>query len=367
MWTDIRRVCGVPDVADDFYALLEVPPDATQEEIRDAFREKVRIYHPDHNDDPRANAQFTALKKAYDTLGDPVERNAYDRMGHLAYVGKRLDGLPDPDKWAPSEVDDGATVGNASRSGSGAAGRTSSGSTGGRSGGRTSPSASGSTGSASGRSTTGGRSGASGSGRRAASDGGATAARRSRPAHRSPIVSWIARHGLARRLVGWPLLWIAVAVYLAGLGAVASANAAAVGSLVDRLAGAEASVGGLGAALQRVAMPTFFEAAADPLLSGGTAEPVAVAGGALFVAGAVLLPAVVALLVYLTRMSPGWRPTYLYAVAALGPVLGFALGAALAPPLAAELALVLVLPALGLGVMVLSAFVRPRVEAVLFG
>jgi len=152
-------------VADDFYALLEVPRDASQEEIRDAFREKVQIYHPDHNDDPRANAQFTALRKAYDTLGDPVERNAYDRIGHLDYVAKRLDGLPDPEKWAPSEAEEDSSV--ASESGSASTGSVGSSTSTGRSSGSTdsdratarSPGGTASGGTASGRSAAGGSSG----------------------------------------------------------------------------------------------------------------------------------------------------------------------------------------------------------------
>ena len=90
-------------MTDDFYDLLDVPRDASQEEIRQAFRRRVRIYHPDLNDDDRARAQFTALKKAYDVLGDPVERRAYDRMGHEDYVAKRTSGLPSPDAWATSD------------------------------------------------------------------------------------------------------------------------------------------------------------------------------------------------------------------------------------------------------------------------
>ncbi|MEY7848342.1 DnaJ domain-containing protein [Natrarchaeobius sp. A-rgal3] len=87
----------------DFYDLLEIPPDASAEEIKDAYREKVRIYHPDVNDDDRARSQFTAVKKANDILGDPVERRAYDRLGHETYVAKRTSGIPSPDVWADTD------------------------------------------------------------------------------------------------------------------------------------------------------------------------------------------------------------------------------------------------------------------------
>jgi len=90
----------------DFYDLLGVDPDATQEAVERAFRRGVREYHPDRNDDPRAPAQFIALKKAYDTLGDPKEREAYDRLGHQAYVDERISGLPSVETWATA-ADDG--------------------------------------------------------------------------------------------------------------------------------------------------------------------------------------------------------------------------------------------------------------------
>lgn len=89
----------------DFYDLMGVAPDAAQEDIQRAFRRRVREYHPDRNDDPRAPAQFIALKKAYDTLGDPKERDAYDRLGHEAYVSDRISGLPSVETWATAEDD----------------------------------------------------------------------------------------------------------------------------------------------------------------------------------------------------------------------------------------------------------------------
>ena len=98
----------------DFYDLLEIDEDASQEEVKDAFRTKVREYHPDLNDDPDAPAQFTAVKKGYEILKDPAERQAYDRLGHRDYVAKRTSGIPDPSAW---RTDDG---GSASAGGSGA-------------------------------------------------------------------------------------------------------------------------------------------------------------------------------------------------------------------------------------------------------
>ena len=100
-------------MTEDFYDLLDVSPDASQQEIKQAFRTQVRIYHPDLNDDDRARAQFTVLKKAYDILGDPVERQAYDRLGHHDYVAKRTSGLPSADLWQTAD-DDGDDSGSTS-------------------------------------------------------------------------------------------------------------------------------------------------------------------------------------------------------------------------------------------------------------
>jgi len=83
----------------NFYGLLGVSPDAEPGEIRRAFRRRVREYHPDLNDDPRAPAQFTTLKRAYDTLASPKERDVYDRLGHEEYVSERISGLPSVDSW----------------------------------------------------------------------------------------------------------------------------------------------------------------------------------------------------------------------------------------------------------------------------
>lgn len=117
----------------DFYDLLEIDEDASQEEVKDAFRTKVREYHPDLNDDPDAPAQFTAVKKGYEILKDPSERQAYDRLGHKDYVAKRTSGIPDPSAW---RTDDGGSA-SAGGTGASATGGTSTGGGSSGSGGRT--------------------------------------------------------------------------------------------------------------------------------------------------------------------------------------------------------------------------------------
>ncbi|MFM8604051.1 MAG: J domain-containing protein [Cyanobium sp.] len=63
------------------YACLEVPPDATAQQLRQAFRSLSKRYHPDTTSLPAAEAQeaFRRLRQAYAVLGDPQARAEYDR------------------------------------------------------------------------------------------------------------------------------------------------------------------------------------------------------------------------------------------------------------------------------------------------
>jgi curved DNA-binding protein len=67
------------DPLKDFYKTLGVSRSASEDEIRKAFRRLARRYHPDTQpDDPLAGARFKELTEAYDVLGDPPRRRAYD-------------------------------------------------------------------------------------------------------------------------------------------------------------------------------------------------------------------------------------------------------------------------------------------------
>ena len=65
----------------DFYHLLGVPRNSSQDEIKRAYRTKTKKLHPDVNPDPNAAKQFAEINQAYDTLKDPQKRSMYDMTG----------------------------------------------------------------------------------------------------------------------------------------------------------------------------------------------------------------------------------------------------------------------------------------------
>ncbi|MCS7240344.1 MAG: molecular chaperone DnaJ [Candidatus Bipolaricaulota bacterium] len=70
---------------EDYYEILGVPRNATQEEIKRAFRRLAKQYHPDvyKGDKKEAERKFRKIAEAYEVLSDPVKRAQYDRFGHV--------------------------------------------------------------------------------------------------------------------------------------------------------------------------------------------------------------------------------------------------------------------------------------------
>jgi DnaJ-class molecular chaperone len=67
-------------VSEDPYAILGIKREATQDEIRTAYRQLAKKLHPDLNPgDKQAEAKFKQVSAAYDLLGDPEKRGRYDR------------------------------------------------------------------------------------------------------------------------------------------------------------------------------------------------------------------------------------------------------------------------------------------------
>jgi molecular chaperone DnaJ len=67
----------------DYYDVLGVNRDASEEEIRKAYRKLAMKYHPDRNpDNPKTEERFKEAKEAYEVLSDPSKRSAYDQFGH---------------------------------------------------------------------------------------------------------------------------------------------------------------------------------------------------------------------------------------------------------------------------------------------
>ncbi|MDO4183536.1 MAG: molecular chaperone DnaJ, partial [Coriobacteriia bacterium] len=70
-------------MATDLYEVLGVSRDATDEEIKKAFRKKARTLHPDVNKEANAEEKFKELNEAYDVLSDKQKRAMYDRTGTI--------------------------------------------------------------------------------------------------------------------------------------------------------------------------------------------------------------------------------------------------------------------------------------------
>jgi len=86
----------------NYYAVLDVALQASQHEIKKAYRKLVLQYHPDRNkDDRQADQKIREVNAAYEILGDPDARKTYDRL-RLGHVGPMVSRQEEESEEAPS-------------------------------------------------------------------------------------------------------------------------------------------------------------------------------------------------------------------------------------------------------------------------
>jgi len=100
-------------MARDYYDALGVSRDASQEEIKSAYRKMAQKYHPDASDHEDAEEKFKQVQQAYEVLSDEEKREAYDQMGHERFTQAEKQGFD------PSEGGAGGMGGGARRGGMG--------------------------------------------------------------------------------------------------------------------------------------------------------------------------------------------------------------------------------------------------------
>ena len=87
----------------DYYQILSLGREASEQEVKSAYRKLALKYHPDRNpDNPEAEEKFKEASEAYSVLSDSEKRNSYDRFGH--------DGVAGADAFDPSQFSDFADI-----------------------------------------------------------------------------------------------------------------------------------------------------------------------------------------------------------------------------------------------------------------
>jgi DnaJ-class molecular chaperone len=83
----------------DFYSLLQIKKNASDEEIKKAYRRLALQYHPDQNQSDEAEEKFKAINEAYSVLSDPAVKKYYDRYGSVPHSSSRSTEPFDRQPW----------------------------------------------------------------------------------------------------------------------------------------------------------------------------------------------------------------------------------------------------------------------------
>ena len=82
-------------MSSDYYDILGVGRNASDDELKSAFRKLARQYHPDVNKEPGAEEKFKEINEAYGVLSDKEKRARYDRFGKEGLGGMGAGGFHD--------------------------------------------------------------------------------------------------------------------------------------------------------------------------------------------------------------------------------------------------------------------------------
>jgi len=70
----------------DYYKLLNIEKNASDSEIKSAYRKQALKWHPDKNKEPGAEKKFKEINQAFEVLSNPEKRKLYDQFGHDAFT-----------------------------------------------------------------------------------------------------------------------------------------------------------------------------------------------------------------------------------------------------------------------------------------
>jgi curved DNA-binding protein CbpA len=92
-------------MAKDLYSILEIAPQASEREIRSAYRALAKKLHPDTGAGS-SEEKFRAIQDAYEVLSDPEKRRSYDRARQRAAAARYWPGIPEKrPNSRPSHID----------------------------------------------------------------------------------------------------------------------------------------------------------------------------------------------------------------------------------------------------------------------